>query len=112
MGQCDGGIFLTEGPSSQMISSLCQDDRKKKSNQHTTVGQSTLSLASQTARLHQRGRPAFPPLLSCLRTFTDLCTSPSKLAFRLEALILNMGSPPVSSLSSHLSHPSGLLRTI
>lgn len=29
MGHCDGGIFLTEAPSSQMISTLCQVDRKK-----------------------------------------------------------------------------------
>lgn len=60
IGHCDGNIFLTEGPSSQMISSLYQLDRKKKSNQHTTVIKSTLSLASQTGHLDQCGRPSRP----------------------------------------------------
>lgn len=100
MGHCDGGIFLTEAPSSQMISTLCQVDRKKKSNQRTTVGKSALSLTSQTAHLDHRGQPSLP-LLSHLRTFTDLCTYPIKLALRLK--VLNMGSPP-SLLYQAISH--------
>lgn len=110
IGHSDGNIFLAEGPSSQMISSLYQLDRKE--NLTSTLLSLNL-LCPWLPRLltwtNVAGLPAlaFPP-----QDLTDLCTYPIKLALRLEVLILNMESPPVSSLSSHLMHHSGLLRTI